>query len=90
MCINSVFEVAYGGGVINGYGFRIAMSRAWRCKSESFKIHSLKDNVFHLIFHTPKTRDYALYEGPWNFPWDPVTRSPPIVFDSTYFNYCIF
>lgn len=96
-CKNRVFVVIYSGGVINAYGFRIAMSMSWKCEYESFKMHILKDDVFLLIFHTSKTRDYVLSEGPWNFsnklliihPWDPITRSPLSVFNSAHFNFCI-
>lgn len=51
-CKNSFFAIIYGGGLIYAQGFRIAMSRAWKCQAESFKMHSLKDSVFHIISHT--------------------------------------
>lgn len=94
---NSVFVVVYRGGEIYAAGFHIAMSRAWHCISESFKMHSLPDNVFHLIFHSFETRDYVLKGVPWNFsdkiliihPWNPLPKAPPLVSYSAHFYYCI-
>lgn len=73
------------------------MSRSWKCESPPFKMHVLEDNVLHLIFHTSNTRDYVLNEGPGNFSnqlhiihqWNPITKSPPLVFYYAHFNYCI-
>lgn len=94
---NNVFAVIYRGGEIFPNGFCIAMSRSWKCESSLFKMHMLDDNVLHLIFHSSKTGDYVLNEGPWNFnnqlliihPWNLVMKAPPSVFDAAHFNYCI-
>lgn len=62
-CKFSVFMVIYGYGTIHAPGFCIALSKPLKCARESFKMHVLKDNIFHLIFYTSQTRDQVLFAG---------------------------
>ncbi|KAI5652254.1 hypothetical protein M9H77_29441 [Catharanthus roseus] len=56
---NNVFAIVYGKGEIYANGFQIAMSRAWHCESESFKMHVLEENVFQ--YYLPHFRILGLY-----------------------------
>lgn len=96
-CKYSVFIVIYGGGTIHPPSFRSAMLMGRKCETEPFKIHFLKDNVFHLISASSQIRDYVLNEDLGNFdnrlllfhPLNLITQEPPADFDSAHFNFCI-
>lgn len=70
-------------------GLRVAMSKPWKCRQESFKMHMLDENMFQLIFQKSETGDWVLYEGPWNFSkrlfifhlWNHDIQDPPRRFD---------
>lgn len=89
--------VLFCDGTFHAPGFRIAMSKPWKCEAESLKRHSLKDNVYQLMFRLAKTTDRALHNRPWNLDekliilrtCDSATQYPPSNFESTYFNYRI-
>lgn len=59
--------VLYVGGSFYPNGFKIAMTKPWKCYPKSFNFHALRDNVFQLVFSLIDARDRALHEGPWNF-----------------------
>ncbi|KAI5650417.1 hypothetical protein M9H77_36422 [Catharanthus roseus] len=84
------FMVLFCDGTFHAPGFRIAMSKPWKCEAESLKRHSLKDNVYQLMFHLAKTSDRALHDRPWNLDekliilrtCDSATQYPPSNFNS--------
>lgn len=57
-CWYSVYMFIYG------EGFQTVMMTPWKCESKSFKMHMLKNNVFHMIFQSAETWNYILHEGP--------------------------
>lgn len=71
-CRYSIFMVIFERCFIHAPSFQIAMMTPWKCESESFKMHTLKDNVFIWFssLHRPRIKSYSKGNGiPTNNCW---------------------
>lgn len=61
----SVFLHLHGFKSVTMDGFKVAMSRAWRC--DPFSMQKIDDTFYQVFLGNQETVDFVLTHGPWNF-----------------------